>query len=63
MIDLYKNDDLNSISREPIIIAHKPSENSWIALFRQNFSHPFLSTIKKWMDNPINDQDIITIHL
>lgn len=61
MVDLYyQNDD----PQNSIILAHrlKPEPAFWNRrYFKQDFSSPFLTTIKKWLhDNP---QDIITIHL
>jgi hypothetical protein len=61
MIDLYyKNDD----PKNTIIIAHRlqPEPAIWNRrYFKQDFSNPFLKSIKEWLNN--NSQDIITIHL
>ena len=61
MLDLYYKDD---DPKNTIILAHrlKPKPAFWNRrYFKQDFSTPFLSTIKQWLhDNP---QDIITIHL
>lgn len=61
MIDLYPN-----INKErpntSIILSHRRTEMSWDN-YDQEFSYPFLQTIKEWLNDPKNIDDIITIHL
>lgn len=58
MIDLYENDDKN----KPIILSHRRTETSWDN-YDQDFLYPFLHTIKEWLNDPENADDIITLHL
>ena len=51
---------------QSIFIAHSLQEKGLILgarYYKQPFSSPFLLTIKNWLDDPNNSNDIITIHL